>query len=103
MYAVKAERRSKKTPNISTLSDGADPTFRQWQASIQDRLEINADYYPSSRAQMALVWGHCSGLAREYLEPRYLSDSPSLQFRKAEEMITLLQTYFITGNKTAES
>ena len=96
------QKLSERTPSIDNLSDGKDPTFRQWQASIKDRLEINADHYRSERARMALVWGHTSGLAREYLEPRYLYDSDGNQFEDAEEMITELKSYFISGNEQAE-
>ena len=60
---------TERTPTIDNLDDGSDPTFQQWQASIQDRLEINADHYRSERARMALVWGHTTGLAKGYLEP----------------------------------
>lgn len=96
-------RRSEKTPNIDDLSDGKDPTFRQWQASIQDRLEINADHYRTERERMALVWGHTTGLAKGYLEPQYLSDTTQEQFKNAEQMVELLKSYFITGNEIAES
>lgn len=96
-------RRSEKTPDIKELRDGCEPTFRQWQASIQDRLEINSDYYRTERQRMALVWGHTTGLAKEYLEPRYLSETSTERFRDAEEMVELLKSYFITGNEVAES
>ena len=52
---------------------------------------------------MALVWGYTSGLAKEYLEPQYLSDDETDRFHTAEEMITLLKSYFVTGNEQAES
>ncbi|KAF1946955.1 hypothetical protein EJ02DRAFT_450284, partial [Clathrospora elynae] len=52
---------------------------------------------------MALVWGHTSGLAKEYLEPQYLSDSDYHWFQDAEEMIDLLKSFFISGNEQAES
>lgn len=100
---VTREKLSERTPNIEVLTDGKSPTFQQWRASIQDRLEINSDHYRSTRARMALVWGHTSGLAKEYLEPQYLSDNDSNRFHTAEEMISLLQTYFVTGNEQAES
>jgi len=101
LYA--SPRLSERTPKIEVLSDGVDPSFPQWRASIQDRLEINSDHYPSTRAQMALVWGHTSGLAKEYLEPQYLSDDDLNRFRTADEMIKLLKSYFVTGNEQAES
>lgn len=94
---------SERTPTIDSLTDGKEPTFRQWQASIVDRLEINADHFRNERHRMALVWGHTSGAAKEYLEPQYLADSPSLQFQSAEDMIALLKTYFVTGNEQAEN
>lgn len=101
-YSV-LSRRSEKTPNINDLSDGKEPSFKQWQASIQDRLEVNEDHYKTERARMALVWGHTTGLAKEYLEPRYLSDEQRERFTDAEQMIDLLKSYFITGNEKAES
>jgi hypothetical protein len=94
---------SERTPTIDCLTDGKEPTFRQWQASIRDRLDINSDHYRSERARMALVWGHTSGLAKEYLEPQYLSESDNLRFKDAEEMIDLLKSFFISGNEQAES
>jgi hypothetical protein len=103
VYDDKYQGRSEKTPTIEELSDGHDPTFKQWQASIQDRLSINSDHYRTERERMALVWGHTSGLAKEYLEPRYLSDTDTDRFNTAETMIELLKSYFITGNEIAES
>jgi hypothetical protein len=94
---------SERTPTIDCLTDGKEPTFRQWQASINDRLEINSDHYRTERARMALVWGHTSGLAKEYLELQYLSESDDQQFKDAEEMIDLLKSFFISGNEQAES
>jgi hypothetical protein len=94
---------SECTPTIDCLTDGKEPTLRQWQASIKDQLDINSDHYQSKRAQMALVWGHMSGLAKEYLEPQYLSESDDQWFKSAEEMIDLLKSFFISGNEQAES
>jgi hypothetical protein len=94
---------SERTPTIDCLTDGKEPTFRQWQASIKDRLDINSDHYRTERARMALVWGHTSGSAKEYLEPQYLSESDLEQFKNAEEMIDLLKSFFISGNEQAES
>lgn len=95
--------KSEKTPRILELDDGTDPTFKQWQASVQDRLEVNSDHYRTERERMALVWGHTVGLAKGYLEPRYLSDNYQDRFQNAEEMIKLLKSCFVTGNEAAES
>jgi hypothetical protein len=90
-----ASRKSQLTEKITPLDDGVSPTFRQWRASLLDRLEVNSDHYPTPRSRLALVWGTTTGKAREYLEPRYLSDSHP--FQEAVEMITLLSTYYLTG------
>ncbi|USP73300.1 uncharacterized protein yc1106_00574 [Curvularia clavata] len=94
---------TERTPSIDNLSDGTEPTFRQWQASIEDRLTINADHYRSERARMALVWGHTTGIAKGYLEPQYLADSVEDRFQNAEDMIATLKSYFVSGNEQAES
>jgi hypothetical protein len=52
---------------------------------------------------MALVWGHITGLAKEYLKPCYLANINMDRFNNAENMIALLKSYFVTGNKKAES
>lgn len=93
---------SERTPSIDSLSDGVEPTFLQWRASIRDRLDINADHYRNERARMALVWGHTAGTAKEYLEPQYLATSDRLRFKNAEEMIELLASFFLSGNEAAE-
>jgi hypothetical protein len=93
---------SERTPSIDSLSDGVEPTFLQWRASIRDRLDINADHYRNERARMALVWGHTASTAKEYLEPQYLATSDSLRFKNAEEMIELLASFFLSGNEAAE-
>lgn len=57
------------TEKIEPLDDGLSPSFKQWRASIQDRLEVNADHYPTERSRRALIWGATTGVARNYLEP----------------------------------
>jgi hypothetical protein len=92
-------RKTQLTEKLVPLDDGTSPTFRQWEASIRDRLEVNADYYSTERSKKALVWGTTINLAREYLEPEYLSGSDG--FQTAEDMIQLLASLFLTGNEVA--
>jgi hypothetical protein len=92
-------RKTQLTEKLVPLDDGTSPTFRQWEASIRDRLEVNADYYSTERSRKALVWGTTINLAREYLEPEYLSGSEG--FQTAEDMIQLLSSLFLTGNEVA--
>ncbi|PVH91486.1 hypothetical protein DM02DRAFT_620508 [Periconia macrospinosa] len=89
------QRFSKMTPEIKPLSDGENPTFQQWRASIQDRLILNADHFPTERARMAEVWGYTRGLARDIIEPQYVDDSGSNTFSDAEAIINLLGECFV--------
>lgn len=91
-------KKTELTEKIAPLKDGDTPTFRQWRASVQDRLEVNADHYPTSRSRKALIWGATAETAKEYLEPQYLSDTET--FLDADDMIELLATYFLSGNET---
>lgn len=93
-------RKSVLTEKIQPLDAGTDPTFIQWKISVQDRLDVNSDHYQTERSRKALVWSATTGRAKEYLEPRYQSESHG--FVTAEEMLNLLSTYFLTGNETNE-
>lgn len=91
-------KKSTISEKITYLSDGKDHTFRQWSASIRDRLLVNEDHYPTDVSRRALIWGTTTGLAKTYLEPQYLSDTHG--FQSADEMMDLLGSYFLTGNET---
>ena len=68
-FTLYPPRKTVLTEKITPLDEGQAPTFKQWKASIMDRLEVNADHYPTERSRQALVWGTTSGKARDYLEP----------------------------------
>ena len=88
-------RQTKLTENIEKLDDSTSPTFQQWRLSIRDRLLVNADHYTDETSRKALIWANLTGLARTYLEPQYQSDSQD--FQTAEDMVSLLESYFVTG------
>jgi hypothetical protein len=90
-------RKTELTEKIKALDDGTEPTFRQWKASIRDRLIINADHYDTEYSRKALVWGTTIGMAKGYIEERYLSDDHP--FPTSDEMIKVLAYYFTTGNE----
>jgi zinc knuckle protein len=96
-------RKTQLTEKITPLSDGTDPTFLQWRASVRDRLTVNRDHYPDHYSQKALIWGVTTGDARSYLEPQYLSDAPGVRFETAPQMINLLGSYFLTGTETEKA
>ncbi|KFY86454.1 hypothetical protein V498_07500, partial [Pseudogymnoascus sp. VKM F-4517 (FW-2822)] len=94
-------KKSTISEKITLLSDGIEHTFLQWSASIQDRLVVNEDYYPTDVSRRALIWGTTTSLAKKYLEPQYLSDTHG--FQSADEMMDLLGSYFLTGNETEQA
>lgn len=93
-----SHRRSQLTEKITPLDDGVETPFLQWRASIEDRLSVNADHYPSERSRMALIWGATQGLARTYIEANYTTGL----FDTAQQMIEMLQSYYVTGQEQVE-
>lgn len=51
----KRPRLSPKVPDPPMLSNGIDPTFRQWEDAIKGKLILNGDHYPSSFARKYYV------------------------------------------------
>ena len=94
-------RLSKNVPEVDALDDGSSPTFIQWRASMRDKFWQNADHFASERSRCIYVWLKTKGLARAYLTPRYTSTNR--QFRTVEEMLTCLETYFLTGTEEDEA
>ena len=95
--------KSKITEKIDLLDDGISPTYQQWKISVRDRLLVNADHYNTVATRKALIWGTTTGLAQSYLLPRYQSDSDHLSFKDHQEMIALLESYFLTGYETEDA
>jgi Zinc knuckle len=94
-------RLSKSVPESDSLDDGTDPTFTQWRASIRDKFRENADHFASERSRCTHVWLKTTGLARSYLSPRYTSTDR--QFTSVSEILTCLETYFLTGTEKEEA
>ena len=52
-----ASSRSIKVVDPLLLTDGIDPTFNNQKLQLRDKLEVNADYFPTPRARMVYVFG----------------------------------------------
>jgi len=63
---------------------------------LQDRLQINGDYYPNKATRIALIWSITVGQAHSYLYPRYKSGVAG-EYKTVSEMIETLDEFFITG------
>jgi len=88
-----ASSRSAKVADPPLLTDGTDPTFDNWKLQLQDKLEVNADHFPTTRAKMAYVFGRTGGDAQTHLRPRYAQDSAD-PFLSGDEMIDHLSSIY---------
>ena len=78
-----------KIPDPDTLTNGENPTFESWKLRVQDKLEVNADQFPTTRSRMAYVFSCTGGDAQEHLRPRYIEGAANC-FLSEEEMISYL-------------
>lgn len=77
----------------TTLDDGKNSTFIQWKISVRDYMAANEVFNRDSKLRIIQIWASTTGNARSYLEPQYLAE----EFESAEDMIALLEFYFLTS------
>ena len=63
---------------------------------MQDRLQINRDYYPNKATRIALIWSITVGQAYSYLYPRYKL-GVIREYKTILEIIKTLNEFFIIG------
>ena len=51
---------SAKVAKPLLLTDKTDLIFDNWKLQLQDKLKVNADYFPTAQAKIAYVFG-CTG------------------------------------------
>ena len=66
-----APLRSAKVADPPLLIDGTNSIFNNWKLQLQDKLKVNVDYFPTTRAKMAYVFGCTGGNAQTHLRLRY--------------------------------
>jgi hypothetical protein len=67
--------KSTKLPDPDQLDDGQNPSFKSWLAEIRSKFNVNHNHYNTESARMAYIFSHTTGMAKEYLQPRYKSDN----------------------------
>lgn len=93
LRTASASSRSATVAGPPLLTDGIDPTFDNWKLQLHDKLEVNADHFPTARAKMAYVFGRTGGDAQTHLHPRYAQGSAD-PFLSHEEMIDHLSSIY---------
>jgi hypothetical protein len=91
-------KKSSKLPDGKPLTDGKDPSFESWLIDVENKLEANADHYPTALARMQYVKSMCQGDAGDHLIPRFRKDSPQ-RYRDVDDMIEHLKTIYSDANR----
>jgi hypothetical protein len=86
-------QRSAKVADPPILTNGTDPTFDNWKLQLRDKLEVNADHFPTIRVRMAYVFGRTGGDAQTHLRPRYAEESAHA-FESDDEMVAHLASIY---------
>lgn len=86
-------KRSVKITDLPLFTDGTEPTFDNWKLQLQDKLEINADHFSSTRARMAYVFSCTGSDAQTHLRPRYATDA-SDPFADEDDMLQHLSSIY---------
>ncbi|KAF3393346.1 hypothetical protein DPV78_009734 [Talaromyces pinophilus] len=96
------QKKSTKLPDGKRFSDGSDPKFASWLIDIENKLESNANHYPTPLARMQYVKSICEGEAADHLVPRFQKDSPE-QYQNADDIIEHLKTIYHDANKVSKA
>ena len=96
----KRDKRSAKFPDPPILEDGEKPTFRIWNAQIQNKLRINADWYThddpevEEQSKVAYIQTRTDGKAAKHLYT-WLEDKQDGNERiYVEDVIQCLENLF---------
>jgi len=92
--------RSQKIPDPPLFTDGKNPTWENWYGKVQDKLEINADLFPSERAKLGYVHSRLSGDAAETTQSRR-ERGCSNPYKTADELLEELAQLFDDPDKEA--
>ena len=90
----KDNKRSVKLPDpeVFTGEVNREPHFRTWKALMENKLEVNADHFPTRLSKAAYVFSRTSGQVATILRPYVETRSPLV--RTSDLMIELIKENF---------
>lgn len=102
--APTGQKKSTKLPDGKRFAGGndPDPKFASWLIDIENKLETNADHYPTALSRMQYVESMCEGEAADHLVPRFSKDSPE-RYRDADDIIEHLKTIYHDANVVSKA
>ncbi|KAF2194013.1 hypothetical protein K469DRAFT_709503, partial [Zopfia rhizophila CBS 207.26] len=92
--------RSAKFPDPPILDDSVNPTFKNWNKQMRNKLRLNADWYDcddpdaTEAARIAYIQTHVTGKASDFLNPFLDAREDRGEEVAVEEVIQYLQSVF---------
>lgn len=102
--APASQKKSTKLPDGKRFAGGKDPDpkFASWLIDIENKLETNADHYPTALSRMQYIKSMCEGEAADHLVPRFKKDSPE-RYSDADDIIEHLKTIYHDANLASKA
>jgi len=98
-------KRSAKVPDPPVFYNEKDrdsQLFEQWLDAIEDKLEINADHFPTDRARMAYIKSRMGGVSAAELAP-YLRSSHPEQIVTLDRLLEHLREQYSDPNRAEQA
>lgn len=94
-------RKSTKHPDPPEFTgvEGQGPRFEAWVLKIRNKLQRNADHYPTAVDRLGYVLSRVSERAYEFVESRMNENSGFPELQDEEELIGYLATVYEDANK----
>jgi hypothetical protein len=90
--------KSTKLPDPEVFKDNKDRKIDQWMAAMDNKIQGNADHYPTDRDKIHYVVTRIGGEAFDIIEPRMKVDSAE-PFTNAQEVLDALCRVYGDSNK----
>jgi hypothetical protein len=91
-------KKSTKMADPEPLSDGQEPKYEQWLSRMKNKLEANADHYPTEVLKITYIESRTKGDAARHLEPRMRTDHPE-KYQTAKDMFDHLDEIYLDPNR----
>jgi hypothetical protein len=90
---VSVKTKSTKLPDPPILTDGKEPTYDDWVAKMQSKLEANEDHFPTDALKIGYVQSRVAGTAALHINPR-LRPAATNKFQTAGEIFKVLEKVY---------
>lgn len=85
--------KSTKLPDPPILTDGKEPTYDDWIAKMQSKLEANQDHFPTQALKIGYVQSRVASTAALHINPR-LRPTTTNKFQTVDEIFEVLDKVY---------